>query len=357
MPNLDRQTLSWLRNHHSTVSSAALSAAGIDLHERKELVRTGVLERVVDGAYAFAGAPTSELARCAALCTSRSQLVVAGPTAARLWGLRRAPRDDLVHVIAPPCSHPCQEPWVRTYRTSMIAAEEVVRRFDGIRVTSPSRTAVDLARYVGEDSLSSVIEDVLNRGLCTVASLERVATRLATPGRPWARRFVKVLDRRRPGPAAESDAERRVFEALLAAGIDGLERQLVVHLPGYGWAKFDIAIPDLCWALEIDLHPEHNTPSGIARDNVRDDAAAAVGWETRRVGEVELEHHFTATIDRLIRAIARRRNALAAMRDERSLTAHLSSHRSPHEVGGWVVVQGWADSSWAATRSRTSSRP
>ena len=44
-------------------------------------------ERVVDGAYAFGGVDADELARCAALCGSRPHLVVAGPTAGRLWGL------------------------------------------------------------------------------------------------------------------------------------------------------------------------------------------------------------------------------------------------------------------------------
>ncbi len=186
----------------------------------------------------------------------------------------------------------------------------MVHRHDGIRVTNPSRTAVDLTRYVSEDSVASIIEDVLHRGLSTVGSLHRVADALATPGRPWARRFLRVLGRRHPGAPAASDAERRVIEALAGRGVSGLERQVEVDLPGYGGARFDIAIRALRWAVEIDLHPEHNTPTGIAQDNVRDDCAAVVGWETRRVGQVELDQHFDATIDRLVAAVERRSAAL-----------------------------------------------
>lgn len=278
MPHFDRQTLSWLRDHHATVSSAALQRAGIDLHERKHLVRTGVVARVVDGGYVFTGAEPTELARCAALCTSRPHLVVAGPTAGRLWGIRRSPTDGLVHVIAPPSSHPCVAPWVRAYRTSLLCDEEIVDRRDGVRVTSPPRTAVDLTRYVGRDAVSSVIEDVLHRGLCTVSSLHRTAERLATPGRPWARRFLAVLQGRCPGPAAASDGERLVFEALVARGVRDVERQVRVELPGYGPARFDIAVRQIKLAIEIDLHPEHATPAGIANDNLRDHCAAAAGW-------------------------------------------------------------------------------
>lgn len=222
-------------------------------------------------------------------------------------GIRRSPTDGLVHVIAPPSSHPCVAPWVRAYRTSLLCDEEIVDRRDGVRVTSPPRTAVDLTRYVGRDAVSLVIEDVLHRGLCTVSSLHRTAERLATPGRPWARRFLAVLQGRCPGPAAASDGERLVFEALVARGVRDVERQVRVELPGYGPARFDIAVRQIKLAIEIDLHPEHATPAGIANDNLRDHCAAAAGWETRRVGERELTEQFNTTIERLIAAIARRR--------------------------------------------------
>ena len=127
MSTLDRRALAWLRRHHATISVAEMDAAGIT-HGRAQAPRaaSGVLTRVVDGGYRFGGAVDDELARCAALCTSRPQLVVAGPTAARLWQLRRAPRDGLVHVIAPPRSHPCREPWVRAYRTATLTDDEIV---------------------------------------------------------------------------------------------------------------------------------------------------------------------------------------------------------------------------------------
>ena len=276
----------------SPPTRCATPAIGLD--QRKRWSHAGVLERVVDGAYAFTGTRRRRAGevRCS-LHAAEPQLVVAGPTAGRLWDLRRSPRDGLVHVIAPPCSHPCREPWVRAYRTA--ARRSPTRscaRLDGIRVTSPSRTVVDLTRYVGEDSLASVIEDVLNRGLCTVARrCTRTALRLATPGRPWARRFLAVLDRRSPGAPAESDAERRVFEALRPRGVAGLERQ-VARRPAWLRRGARSTSPSVSCAgrwRSISI-PEHNTPE---RDRPGTTcvttARDVVGWETRRVGEVELD--------------------------------------------------------------------
>ena len=313
MSSLDRHALTWLHDHHATISSDALRDGGISLDQRKHLVQSGLLERVVDGAYALGTVDVGELERSAALCTSRPHLVVAGPTAGRLWGLRRSPQDGLIHVIAPPHSHPCREPWVRAYRTPLLAEEDIVRRDDGIRLTSPPRTVVDLTRYVEPFALASVIEHALARQMCTVTTLVRTAGQLATPGRPWVRRFLTVLGQRHPGAAAESEWELRVLNALVKRGVLGLERQVWKLLPGYGRARFDLAIPELQWVLEIDVHPDHGLEGGAA-DKRRDRCARAIGWETERVGERDLVARFDATLDGLAHAIHRRRAQVEALR-------------------------------------------
>lgn len=175
MSQLKHPSIAWMKTHHATISSAELQKAGVTRDQRRALVELGALQRLVDGAYVFAGTEPDELARCAALCSSRPHLVIAGPTAGRIWDLRRTPRDGLVHVIAPPASNPCREPWVRAYRTPLLFDDEVVSRGDGVRLTSPPRTVVDLSRYVDAPSLASVIEHALSRRLCTAATLLRTA--------------------------------------------------------------------------------------------------------------------------------------------------------------------------------------
>jgi very-short-patch-repair endonuclease len=313
MSSLDRRITEWMRDHHATVSIAFLDAAGISSTQRRRLVGDGVLERVVHGGYRFAGVDPDELTRCAALCASRPLLIVAGPTAGRIWGIRRSPNDGQVHVIAPPASQPCSESWVRPYRTALIHADEIVVRADGIRLTSPPRTLIDLARFLPDDALASAIEWALSMRMCTVVTLRRLAERLNTPGRPWVRRFLRVLDSRAAGRPRESDWERRVLDALVKRGVNDLESQVTESLAGFRTVRFDLAIPTIRWVLEVDVHPEHRTVEGQASDHRRDRRGRRVGWAIERVGEVELTTDFDGTMDDLVLSITERRVEVDAL--------------------------------------------
>ena len=207
-------------------------------------------------------------------------------------------------MIGPPMSNPCRSPWVRTYRTAAPVAEDVVCRPDGIRVTSPPRTVVDMTRYVSEPDLVAMIEHVLEQRMCTESTLRRVADRLDRPGRPWVRRFLGVLVARADDAPAESEWERTVHDRLRRHGVDGLVRQYWVDLPGHGPARFDLAVPAIRWALEVDVHPEHRSLEGAASDNRRDAAADAAGWMVRRVAELQL----TSALDATITPTSRRRS-------------------------------------------------
>lgn len=314
MSDLTRPALDWLRQHHATISSDALVASGISLDQREHLVEAGLLVRLLDGAYGFAGAPQDELTRCAAVCTSRRHLVVAGPTAGRLWGVRRAPRDGLIHVIAPPASQPCRERWLRPYRTATLDDDEIVHRRDGIRLTCPSRTVVDLTRYEQDAELRSSIEHAIALQLVTPASLLRTAERLATPGRPWVRRFLCVLGCRPLGGAAESELELRLVDALVRRGVPDLERQVWADLPGFGRVRFDAAVPSIRWVVEVDGHPDHDSSSGNARDKRRDRSARADRWLTERVTRGDVEDRLSSTVEALFASVERRRLDVEALR-------------------------------------------
>lgn len=313
MSNLDRRVADWMRSHRATVPTSVLDAVGLSESQRRRLVSSGVLERVVDGGYHFAGVEPGELSRCAALCGSRPHLVIAGPTAGRAWRIRRSPRDGLIHVISPPQSQPCREPWVRAYRTALLDADEIVTWPDGIRVTCPARTVVDLTRSLPDDALASAIEYVLSNGICTLDELCRVAERLNTPGRPWVRRFLRVLAHRLPGRPRESDWERRVCDALGARGVHDIESQVRQCVAGFGSARFDLAIPAIRLVIEVDAHPEHRTLEGQANDHRRDRRSRHDGWVVERVGEAELANRFDATISELVDAVCRRRAEVASL--------------------------------------------
>lgn len=144
---------------------------------------------------------------------------------------------------------------------------------------------IDLSRYLSRAELASAIEFVLATGMCTVATLVRVAQRLNTPGRPWVRRFLAVLaERTGDAVACDSDWELKVVTSLRDRGIGDLQCQVKEHIPSHGLVRFDVAIPAIRWVLEVDVHRNTAPFEGSANDHRRDRRSRRAGWYDERVG-------------------------------------------------------------------------
>lgn len=289
-----------MADQHGVASSQQLRAHGLSTRQIHHLAQTGQLVHVERGAYATPSVPLDELGRCAAVCLARPAIAIAGPTAGRLWGFRHVQRDRRIHVIGPPHAQPASRVAVAVYRTAAIHDHDIVRRPDGIRVTSRARTALDLARHLPPDPLLSVIEQAMHDGSLTEADMRAVAVDWMSPQRPWLLTFLRQLERRIAGPAAESRPEVDLGQTLKAAGVTGLVRQYEIELPGYGPARFDLAVPALRWAVEVDVHPVHEQTVGRTSDRRRDAGAAALGWLVSRVSHTEFMHSFKAVVRHLV---------------------------------------------------------
>ncbi|WP_040493056.1 AbiEi antitoxin N-terminal domain-containing protein [Ilumatobacter nonamiensis] len=285
-----------MAGQHGVVSSHQLHAHGLSTRQIHHLAQSGQLIHVERGAYATPSVELDELGRCAAVCLARPAVAIAGPTAGRLWGFRHVQGDRRIHVIGPPHSQPASRPGVAVYRTAAIHGDDIVLRPDGIRVTSRARTALDLARHLSPDLLLSVMEQAMHDGNLSESEMRTVAVDWMSPQRPWLFTFLRQLERRVAGPAAESGPEVDLGQALEAAGVTGLVRQYEVELPGYGRARFDLAVPALRWAVEVDVHPVHEQTIGHTSDRRRDAGAVALGWLVNRVSRAE----FRASLDTVV---------------------------------------------------------
>jgi hypothetical protein len=156
--------------------------------------------------------------------------------------------------------------------------EDTVRRADGVRLTSPPRTAVDMSRWLNDDDLRSLIDHVEYLGHATALTMRRVARSLDTSGRPWARRFLAVLDDRAGGGPRASNGESLVVHALRTRGVFDVTSQHRLDLPGFAHpVRLDAAVPRIRWGVEVDGHPDHFSELGGAYDRERDLAGDAIG--------------------------------------------------------------------------------
>ncbi len=300
MTNFSPEAQHLLALQHGVVSTDQLVATGHTKRQIERMEQQRQLVLVFRGAYRSPIAPFNEMARCAAICLARPNVAISAATAGRIWGFRRLPKDARVHVIGPRASNPACAPWIVTYHTDAIHPEDVLVRADGIRLTSRVRTAFDLARSLGADDLLSVIEQAVRDGRVTEDEVWDVAADWVSPRRPWIQHYLRQVVRRFPGGAAESHPEVVVAELLRIAGVRGLVRQYRIELAGYGFARFDLAVPSLRIAIEVDIHPEHETIRGRQSDDRRDEAARRQGWTTIRI----TSDHYASGLDHVIADIA-----------------------------------------------------
>ena len=79
-----------------------------------------------------------------------SLVIAERPTAGRIHRIRRSPCDGVVYFISPPASQPCREPWASRTAPPALDQQDIIVRFDGVRLTTASRTVVDLESQVAE---------------------------------------------------------------------------------------------------------------------------------------------------------------------------------------------------------------
>jgi hypothetical protein len=288
MSDLTPQALSILRVQHGHATVAQLDAAGVRRKSRLRLIDAQLLTPVYKSVVRIRSAPDTLEGRCVAVCLDHPSGFITGPTGGKLAGLRRIPRAEPIHFAVRHGVH--LDPWpnVTLHQTTSIEPSDVRRRGDGITTASPSRLAFDLAAILSVGDHASVIEQLLRDGHCSMAELAAVARRLCHPRRPGSLRFMRSLVERGNRPAAESHPEVVLGNALRARCVPVVPQVSNLVLPNGKRIRIDLAVPDVRWAIEIDVHPDHLLLEGTTRDKRRDRQCHLIGWQVERVTEVDL---------------------------------------------------------------------
>jgi hypothetical protein len=252
------------------------------------------------GVYVAADVPDSVRLRAAALAlTLPRHAVSCQATAAALLDLPGRPADDRVHVAVPP--------GVRTVRPrrgvvphETAAAHDAVA-CDGLRVTYPARTWLDLAPLLDHERLVVLGDAAWRRDPGFADAIdERMAGGV---GRRGVRRARAARVALRPG--VDSPPETRTRLVLVAAGLpEPLVNADVLDHTGAWLARPDLSWPR--WRVAVEYEGDHHRTDRAQwrRDLGRDAVLQANGWLVLRVGADDLVRP-----DRLV---ARVRAALAS---------------------------------------------
>jgi very-short-patch-repair endonuclease len=191
-------------------------------------------------------------------------------SAAALWGLLRLVSE--IEVVVP---HGVvrRRPGIRVYRRSGLDPGGHPR-VDGIPVTDPVTTLVDLASCTTRSQLERAINEADRLDLIDPEALRAAIEPLSR--RPGLTRLRALLDLQ-TFTITDSELERRFLRLARAAGLPTPETQAWVN--GF---RVDFYWPRLGLVVETDGLRYHRTPAQQAKDRLRDQAHTAAGLTALR---------------------------------------------------------------------------
>jgi hypothetical protein len=200
----------------------------------------------------------------AAVLAAGDGAVLSHGTAAALWDLRRT-GGGAIHVTVPGDPGRKRRPGLKIHRSITLTATDTTVR-DGIPVTTPARTVIDLARTTNGRALEHLIDLADQRGLVDFADLHKANSAA----------LQAVLHTYSPAPT-RSELEERFLGLCDDHGIRRPETNARI-------AGIEV---DFVWRLErliveVDGYRYHRSPTTFETDRERDVTLQARGWRVLR---------------------------------------------------------------------------
>jgi hypothetical protein len=161
--------------------------------------------------------------------------------------------------------------------------EEHVTEIDGLPITNPSRTVVDLAAVVGRNVLARCVDHALSNELVTLAQMNDDFEGLARKGKPGVTKLRSVLESRLAlSNVPESALETKLLSILQSGGLPTPDLQCRPEWLRRVNGRVDFAFPDHALVLEADSLMWHHTPEAFQIDRERDNLGQLAGWRILR---------------------------------------------------------------------------
>ncbi|MBI3212485.1 MAG: hypothetical protein HYZ38_01575 [Mycobacterium sp.] len=211
----------------------------------------------------------------AAWLWSRRRAVVGGLAASALHGAKWVPADATIELISdnthPPAGIRCHDDTLGDGETCLVR---------GIPVTTPERTAFDIARRGALDAAIARLDALMNATGVKLADIEELAARHRhTRGLRQLETVLLLAD-----AGAQSPRETALRLLLIRAGLTGLQTQIeVFDGDGEFVARVDMGWRELLIAVEYDGEQHRTDRRQYIRDVRRLEALDRLGWVVIRV--------------------------------------------------------------------------
>ncbi len=276
----------------SQLSELGLGGDAIDYR-----LRTGRLFRVYPGVYGVGHPPVEPLERAmAAVLACGPRAALSHGSAMTLWGFWRRWDEPFDLTVA----GDRRPKGVRTHRSVTLLRRDVVIR-EGIRVTSPARTLLDMAPEVPPKSLARFINDGRLRRILTLADLADVAAR--NPTHPGAGALMAHAETAQNATRSGGEDDFQAF--CQHYGFPMPRVNITLH--GY---EVDAYFPQEKLIVELDGWPFHRSRDKFESDREQDATMLMYGIATIRITYDRIESEPDHEAERLHRILENRRRML-----------------------------------------------
>jgi very-short-patch-repair endonuclease len=292
-----RQAWELAGRQHGVVARRQLLVLGFNGREIEHRLGRGRLHLVMRGVYAV-GWPrlTPEQRWMAAVLACGDGALLSHRSAAALWGFGVEKRGVVDISVTRRCE--LRRPGLRVRGRPTLAAKDIASH-DGIPVTGPAQTLVDIATELDVVKVERAVNEADKRDLIDPEALRIAVDECAR--QPGAPRLRRILDKR---TFRLSDSELEILFRPIAAAAKLLPPLTKQVVNGF---EVDFFWPDLGLVVETDGLRYHRTPSTQARDAKRDRAHVLAGMTTLRFTHYEIKHEsprVKAELTRIARRLA-----------------------------------------------------
>jgi very-short-patch-repair endonuclease/predicted transcriptional regulator of viral defense system len=292
---------------HGLVTRTQLLAAGQHAGVLHRRLRSSQLRRLHQGVYQVGpvAMPLARLMAAVLACSGGRGAAAAGAfvshhDAGRTWSFwradRRQPGNQPVHVLVPGLARG-RRTGIRAHRVDSLAVDETTR-FDGIPITTPARTLLDLAACLPPREVERLVAYADRESLLTLEALAHLLDRRARHRGAVVLR--SVLSRPAGPQLTRSEAELRLLELIRQARLP--EPQANVRIEGF---EVDFLWRSQQLVVEVDGFTYHSSASAFERDRRRDTAITAAGFRVMRVSWRQIQEEAVATAAAVAQALVR----------------------------------------------------
>jgi very-short-patch-repair endonuclease len=212
-----------------------------------------------------------------------------------------------IEVTVPRNRNPSRSRRILVHRPQDPILEQDITTIDGIPVTKPARTLLDLATVEPEEVVERCLDDALRRRLVSLPFFESWLEDPRRSRHRGARMLQRLVAARATVGVTESPLEAAVLKLIRDAGLPTPMLQYEVRDGDRFVGRVDFAYPEERVAIEADGFRYHDGRRGFDDERARGNELEAMGWRVLRVTAKHLEEYPDAVVAWISRALARER--------------------------------------------------